>query len=294
MNIIEFAKNTKTFNKNDVVKAMHTSLSFLETLNDPLREMKANDVSMEAILDRLGRLNLKRELLSPLPNGITAASVYAAAVSGGQLVIKACIQEMQSSRNNIIDGSTMTIRQANTLMISSAIDLWVDYTNRLMQYGMSAMLSDKPIKLDKPDESFFITNESFYVDVTRMLFEGSGIIIKRLKALPEMPVEESTVNVLESTKGKDAVLAMPVRNWAPHQFLPVYWINLGVMEFDLWRIKVHAQRIESNSMKIQQLQDKQLGDPSPANERAIQRYEDLIIKSQDRIESIQRSYDYNE
>lgn len=295
MKITQFAKNIKPLSKADALKNINETKMFVETISDSFREAKAAGIHMDTIFSATGQQRLAQDISKSLPGVLSLENIMMGCINGADSIIKEAIAIIQASKQNLMSGETMTIRQANALMCVSAIDLWVDYTNRLLNYGMMRqMKSGKNKAIKRPDQDFFTSAGPSYVDITKMLFESFGIIIKRLKAMPEVPVDEQTVDVLESTKGVDAVLAMPVRGLGIHNFNPIYYYKSVKMEIDLARIRSHNERIDMNAALIQQLQDEMIGNPNAARESVISKLEDRIIKSQATIQRIQESYDYNE
>lgn len=290
MKILEFKEKLNPIKKPDLLQILGNHQDFINGASDNLRMMKADGVDLSTAITGWKRSN---DFLKLIRNN---SSVTPEAVLGGAvdkaLELLALIQKDTQAGPNVISKETVTIREVNALMIDSYMSFWADYLSRLMDMFTSMMVKKEPAEkvAQKPDLVFLDKELARFAEITWLLFERGGIIIKRYKASPKLVADEQTVDVLEQTKGSDAVLAMPTKGFGPHNFNPVFWWEHHKMEKALKDYERHTNSIKANAQKISYYQDLQRQQPSPANEQMISLLEDRIIKAQAAMEAIEARY----
>ena len=76
-----------------------------------------------------------------------------------------------------------------------------------------------------------------------------------------------------------------------HNLNPLFWIGLGMKNINLMRIDNMRAKNQQHAMKISQAINRRDGSNDPQIDRTIEIYQEKIIKNEDAIERIIRSYD---
>lgn len=293
MKILDFVNNLKAVERTDVLKTLNYQRDFLNGINENFRLLEAGGETVEHVLMG-GWKNapvLFKGIRGNLPSSITAQDIFAGAI-GNIFQLLAVLEKDTSAGQKVISKETITVKEANALLLSSYTDLWINYFNRLMDAYTSMMVEGKSLEqvTQKVDQQFLTENLSAFCSLTYSFFTNADTLLKRYKALPKVSADEDTVAVLEGAKGKDSVNVLTVNNLAPHHFTPVYWWEYGKLELNLRKIERARLSIENNANKISYYQDLQRKEPSPANEKMIKMLQDRIVKAQAQIDDITDYY----
>lgn len=289
MEILEFRNQLQTVKKADVLKLIRDHRNFLEGIMDNLRLMDSEGVTFKGALAGWSEANrFERAVRVNIPNNVTFKDIMFGAVNT-QITLLDMLEKDFNAGPNVIGKETATIREINGLMIDSYISFWVDYASRLMDMATSMMVKGKQVA-QKVDLDYLDNELERFGELTYMLFEKRNEVIKRYKNAPKLVADEQNVEVLIGSKGQDTVLALPVKRIAPHNFNPVFWWESYQMERALKAYERHQNSIEANAQKISYYRDLQNKQPSPANEKMIEKLEDRIIKSQAAMERIEDYY----
>ncbi|QCW23245.1 hypothetical protein HWC35_gp089 [Vibrio phage USC-1] len=292
MELLDFKNKMKPLNKADVVKLINNHRDFTEGAYDNLRLLTSENISLsEAIGGWKMAPALFQAMRGNIPKSIKMESILEGAIKNVLLIIDVIEKDVKSGPS-VIAKETATVKEVNALMLDSYISFWVDYLARLMNMFTSMMIHKKSAEqvAQKPDLEFLTQNLERFGELTYMFFERGGVVLKRYRSAPKIVADEQTVDVLTATKGKDAVLVMPTRNFGPHSLNPGYWWSMYQMERALSQYEAMQNSIESNAQKISYYRDLQNQDPSPANEKMIEKLEGRIISAQAKMEAIEQSY----
>ncbi|UVD32085.1 hypothetical protein [Vibrio phage phiKT1028] len=292
MNILEYKNNLKSVKKQDLLKVIKDHRNFIEGANDNLRLLQSEGIPLSQAMQGWKNAPLLfKAMRGKTPNSISMEAIVNAAIVNITKLLDALEKDF-SAGSNVIGKETATIRELNGLLLDSYIGFWADYLARLMNMFTSMMVKGKTAEqvTQKPDLEFLNNEMARFGELTDLFFERGGIIIKRYNASPKLLADDQTVDVLEQTKGKDAVLVMTTRNFGPHSLNPGYWWGMFQMELALTNYEKQQNSIEANAQKISYYQDLQHKAPSPANEQMIAKLEERIIKSQARMEEIEARY----
>lgn len=292
MNIQEFKSKLQPVKKGEVLNLLKNHRDQLEGAADNLRLMSSEGIRLEDTLKGWKETpRFLKAVRGNIPAGITLETIISGAMGNAFQLIEQLQKDFATS-SNIMGKETVTVKELNGLLLDSYLSFWSEYLSRLMDMMTSMMVKGKSAEqvAQKPDLEYLSKNIDGFGELTYTLFERGGIVMKRYRALPKLVADDQTLDVLEQTKGKDSVLALPVRNIAPHELNPFYWWDLVRMEHALKSYAKHQNSIEANALKISYYRDLQHQQPSPANERMIEVLESKIIKAQAAMEEIEQRY----
>lgn len=292
MKILDFKNDLKPMKKADLVKLVKEHRDYIQGASDNLRLLQSEGIPLSKALHgwKLAPA-LFKEIRGNVHQSISIESILEGAVRNALNILDALEKDFNAGPN-IISKETATVRELNALLLNGYISFWVDYLSRLMNMFTSMMIKGKTAEqvAQKPDLKFLTEGLPRFGELSYLFFERGGIILKRYRAAPKIVADDQTLDVLEATKGADAVLVINTRNFGPHSFNPGYWWGMFEMEVSLSRYQAQQNSIESNAQKISYYQDLQNQNPSPANEKMIEKLEERIIKAQAVMESIEQRY----
>lgn len=292
MNIQEFKSKLQPVKKADLLNLLKNHRDQLEGAADNLRLMASEGITLDDVLKGWKEAPLFiKAVRGNIPTGISLETILNGAIGNAFQLIDQLQKDFATS-SNLMGKETVTVKELNGLMLDSYLSFFSEYLSRLMDMMTSMMVKGKPAEqvAQKPDLTYLVKNIAGFGEMTYTLFERGGIVMKRYRALPKLVADEQTLDVLEQTKGKDAVVAFSARNLAPHELNPVYWWDTYRMDHAIKSYAKHQNSIEANALKISYYRDLQQHQPSPANERMIELLETKIIKAQAAMEEIEQRY----
>lgn len=289
MDIVKYAKNVKALKKKDVFDTLALQKGMVSTLKNMLALNKTNNVSYDQSAQKWA---LTRGILKDVGrrvNNPSISDVLNYSINGIDYILNKLDNEVKSM-DEIVDGSTLTIKETNILVILDNISFWTGYTLDLIEALGTFALENKEDEhvLSRADLTFLNKTWNYYAELSVQFMNDSANIVKRLDQLSDVPIDQDAVDIIQNAKGPNAVTAM--RGFGVHVVLPAYWVLNIKKNIDLARIKSNQKRIEIHSMKLEQLMNKRNGGEDPHLDYQIETYQNQIIKAKATIDDIVASY----
>lgn len=206
-------------------------------------------------------------------------------------LVPALLIEVKSFKEELWDGKLINLRQANLLNLIEYLSFWIDYTR--MVYDVLITMNNRSVEvgaiLDKVDLRWINGTEQFYRTFFIELLRGSKTILANLRDIPEVSVDETSLDVLEGTAGPGKIDLLQ-QGFGIHLANPIFWVGLLWKNINLMRIEQMRRKNETFAMKISQAINQKNGGSDPQLEYRIEVYQDEIIKNQAAIEKIENSY----
>lgn len=289
MDLVKYAKGVKSLKKKDVYDTIALQKGMVNTIKNMLALNASNDVGYDQYAQRWA---LTKGILKDVGRRVTnptMTDVFVDSIKGIEFILSR-LEQQAKGIDDTIDGTTLTIKETNILIILDNIGFWTGYTLDLVEVLSSFALEGKEDErgINKADLTFLNKTWSYYSDLSVQFMAEPDQIVRRLEKLSDVPADQDSVDIVQNAKGRDAVNAM--RGFGIHTVLPVYWILDIKKNIDLGRIKANQKRIEIHSMKLEQLMNKRNGSNDPHLDRQIEIYQNDIIKAKAKIEDIVESY----
>lgn len=295
MQLVQYAKGIKTFNKNDILKEIEVQRGFLDNNLGTLRLVSSNNIDLEQLSEKwvvtksiMDYAWKKHHIEGSLVDNLATLTPY----------WKKLLDEVESlvrkEKDNIIDGSTLTIRQANALMVLDYCNFYNTYASNLLEVLLSMALKDERAEnsgVPKADLDLLNKTHNFFAEIYSQIYANFNKIIDRLKKAPDVEVDEMAIDVLSDGSGENGLKSFATRDLGVHNFSPVFWFKSVKMELDVKRIRNLRESNEMNAMKIEQLMNRKTGLNDPKLDRQIAAYQDRIIKNRADIERIEARYE---
>lgn len=206
-------------------------------------------------------------------------------------LIPSLLIEVKSFKEELWDGKLLNLRQANLLNLIEYLSFWIDYTR--MVYDVLVTMSNKDVDvsgiLDKVDLRWINGTEGFYRSFFIELLSGSKAILANLRDIPEINIDPTSLDVLESTSGAGKIDLLK-QGFGIHLANPIFWVGLLWNKINLMRIEQMRRKNEMFAMKISQAINLKNGGEDPQLEHRIEVYQNEIIKNSAAIEKIENSY----
>lgn len=289
MDLVKYAKGVKSLKKKDVYDTIALQKGMVNTIKNMLALNASNDVGYDQYAQRWA---LTKGILKDVGRRVTNPSmtdIFVDSIKGIEFILSR-LEQQAKGIDDTIDGTTLTIKETNILIILDNIGFWTGYTLDLVEVLSSFALEGKEDErgINKADLTFLNKTWSYYSDLSVQFMAEPDQIVRRLEKLSDVPADQDSVDIVQNAKGRDAVNAM--RGFGIHTVLPAYWILDIKKNVDLARIRANQKRIEIHSMKLEQLMNKRNGSNDPHLDRQIEIYQNDIIKAKAKIEDIVESY----
>lgn len=292
MDIINYAGKVKTFKSSEIMMLVQSPAVGANDLIGKVELVKANSINLDneietwfvtkSIQKNLAASSFKSPFLNAIEFNARCITMVA-------LDLKRLVGEY---KDKIWDGKLLTIKQANILNTIEMFTFWVNYSQTLLDVLIT--MSNEGIAAEKymtgHDLKHVNDTKGLYEQLSIELLKGSKYFIKRLEAMHDVPVDENSVSVLESTEGKDQVDIL-TKGFGIHLITPIFWVSLARSRIQLARIEQMRRKNEQFAMKISQAINLKQGNDDPQLDRRIEVYQDAIIKNEAAIARIEASYE---
>lgn len=289
MDLVKYAKQVKMLNKKDVFETIALQKGMANSIRNMLKLNAANEVTYNSVAQSWALTKGIIKDVGRRVNNPTMSDIFNDSLRGIEFLLGKLEQEAKKM-DAVVDGSTISIHDANILSILDNVGFWNSYTLELIEvlsgFVLDGVAEDR--KVNKADLTFLNKTWSYYSDLSVQFMDEVPSIVKRLEKLPDVPVDRDNVDIIQGAKGYDGVNAM--RGFGVHVILPAYWVLSIKKNVDIARIKANQKRIEIHSMRLEQLMNKRNGAEDPHLDRQIEIYQNEIIKSKAKIDDIIASY----
>lgn len=292
MDIINYAGKVKTFKASEIMMLVQSLDVGANDLIGKVELVKANSINLDNEIETwFVTKSIQKNLASssfksPFLNAIEFNARCIAMVA---LDLKRLVGEY---KDKIWDGKLLTIKQANILNTIEMFTFWVNYSQTLLDVLIT--MSNEGVAAEKymtgHDLKHVNDTKGLYEQLSIELLKGSKYFVKRLEAMHDVPVDENSVSVLESTEGKGQVDIL-TKGFGIHLVTPIFWVSLARSRVQLARIEQMRRKNEQFAMKISQAINLKQGNDDPQLDRRIEVYQDAIIKNEAAIARIEASYE---
>lgn len=291
MDALTYSRGVKTFRKAELLASLLNITVSCNDLESNIQRI-TNDLDLTRQADSwVITKGLQKFLASRGMGNAPLPSLVAAGCASINTLIPRLEKMIKDYREDIWDGKLINLRQVNILNMIEHLNFWLDYTRMVFDVlvTMNNKNSDPGSILDKVDMRWINGTEAFYREFFAELLKGSRAVIANLEAVPEVPVSESSLSILEATEGKGAVDAVN-QGFGIHLITPMFWVGMLWKTINLRRIEQMRRKNEIFAMKISQAINLKGGGEDAILEHRIEVYQNEIIKNQHAIESIEESY----
>lgn len=292
MDIINYASKVKTFKSSEILMLVQSLEVGGGDLIGKVELVKANSIDLDKEIETWFVTKSIQKNLSA--NGFKTSLLNAIEFNARCItLITPDLKVLVSGyKEKVWDGKLLTIKQANILNTIEMFTFWVNYSQSLLDV-LVTMGNEKttPEKyMTGFDYKHINDTKPLYEQLSVELMKGSKHFIRRLEALHDVPVEDTTVGILEETEGKDQVDLLR-KGFGIHLITPIFWVSLMRSKLQLSRIEQMRRKNEQFAMKISQAINLKQGNEDPQLDRRIEIYQEAIIKNEADIARIEASYE---
>lgn len=295
MDILSYTGKVKSFTEQELYAFMASLQVSVNDLTSNLENVRANnlgnDFDQAAESWMLTKSILKYASDKGFRNTNTLGTLQFG-LSAIAFILPGIDKLIKGYRTKIWDGQIVTLRQTNILNLIEYINFWVDYTNKLVDVILTMQLNktDPNKYLSVHDQKWLLGTQDFYKQFTVELLKGGRIMVQSLEKIPDVEVNEVSLDVIESTQGKKSMDLLE-RGFGIHNLNPVFWIGLGRKNINLARIENMRKKNQTHAMKISQAVNKRDGTNDPQIDHQIEVYQEKIILNEAAIANIIKEYE---
>jgi hypothetical protein len=292
MEILEYTKGVKTFEKTKLLGLLDTLKVEANTLDENLRNVQANEVKLDELAERwVLTKSMNRQLAQ---HGYRADDLVEQSRMG-ITVINTLLPELgkivNSYKDTLWDGKLLTLKQTNLLNLIEHIGFWLKFTRTM--YDVLLTMNNKSVDptkyLSQHDSKWLNGTQALYKQFTIDLAKGTRALIKQLDEMPDLPVAEGPLATYESMEGKDKIDLLK-RGFGVHIVNPLYWFSLGKANLNIARIENMREENMQFGAKIAQAVNLRNQTADPDLDRRIEIYQEQIIRNNHKIEQIEAEY----
>lgn len=292
MDIFSYTDKVKTFKDSEILSVLLAIEVAATDLSSSLELIKNNNLDLTKQIDSwVLTKGIKKHMdqHGRREDGITDNMLF------GITVIKALVPDLmkvvKGYNEKIWDGNMLTVKQANILNLTEYMGFWLRYTRTVFDVlvTMNNEGVDPQKYLASVDYRWLNGTELFFKQFSTDLLQGARHIIGDLNKIPDVEVSKSSLEVLEATEGPGFTDLLN-KGFGIHLVNPIFWISLGVAKIQMRRIEQMRRNNESFAMKVSQAINKRNGTPDPQLDRAIEVYQEEIIKNEHVISEIEKDY----
>lgn len=196
---------------------------------------------------------------------------------------------IEKSRTSVYDSETITFQEKGILDTVSAINFFTRYGSMVLDVVLTQANKNVAMNsyLSKVDLQFFNDTAKYFGHLIVKFNDSVNNLDGMIENLSEELYDGISEQVIRGQLGDKSVA---VQGLGPHELNPLYWWKVGVMKKDVASIASSHEKIEMLAAKIARLNNQRTGQEDPALERAIETYQNEIIKNQAKIAQIEARY----
>lgn len=292
MDIFSYTDKVKTFKDSEVISVLLAVEVAATDLFSSLELVKNNNLDLTKQIDSwVLTKSIKKHLdqHGKREDGITENMMF------GLTVVKALVPDLikivKGYNEKIWDGNMLTVKQANILNLTEYLGFWLRYTRTVFDVlvTMNNEGVDPAKYLASVDYRWLNGTEQFFKQFSTDLLQGARHIVQDLNKIPDVEVSKSSLEVLEASEGPGFTDLLN-KGFGIHLVNPIFWISLGVAKIQMRRIEQMRRNNETFAMKVAQAINKRNGTPDPQLDRAVEVYQEEIIKNDHLIAEIEKDY----
>ncbi len=275
---------------NNISKIMGTERSYIQGLKESLAMMKSSDLEVKdsifdyikqnAVLNGISE-NIRRNISNKYD--IFETMIYC--LDNALVMMDNIEGRLKKSGKKIFDTSAISYREKGMFDWLNAISFYTNYTSKLIDILLT---QPKTVAnyLTKADFEYINKTVSYYNTITKRLTDSRRNLIRSIDMLSDEQYDPEYISIIEDAKGKEAVTI----GLAPHQLNPDYYRRYIVMRWDVHTIKSNQEKIDMYASKLQRLENKRNGNPNPALDSQIEKWQNEIQILDAEIREIEEKY----
>jgi hypothetical protein len=292
MDIFSYIGKVKAVKKNEILSAILNIKVAGDDLKAGLENLQSNDIDLSDQIEHwVITKSLKKAVTAQGFGGADLVGVSKHGLGAIDALTTELTKAVNSYKESLWDGHTMTVKQANLLNVIEYLNFWLRYTR--MVYDVLLTMNNQKVDptryLNGVDLRWINGTASFYNNFTIDLLRGAATIMKNMNDLPDIEVTQTSLDVMESTGGKGKVDLLQ-KGFGIHLVNPLFWLGVGISKLQGVRIERMRRDNEYFAMKISQAINKRNGTNDPELDRRIEIYQDKIIRNDHTISEIEADY----
>lgn len=289
MKIFEYSSRVKTHKTSELMFMVTHLQTSLEDLSNTLIRIEDSHVGLEAKaaewvisksvvreVSKVVRLDSKRPYADIIEKTLTAAKA----------ISKSLEKEINSAKEKVWNGHTLTFKQAAVLDTINTLENWVDYT----YLSFECLIGDVgDANLNKADRDILNGTLKYYTNVTMEYVKGFRHWEEEFQKVADVVISESTEAIVETSD--KLIVRMTSNNIGLHKLNPKFWYDLGRSRYDLGRLQTLNRYNEQLNMMINLAQAKANGEQDAGLENQIEIYRNEINMNRAKQEEIIKRYE---
>lgn len=280
--------------KMDVLAAIDRERSLSQGLLDTIQLLKDSGAEtlnkVEGLVEKNAVFNsIQKELKRTMNPRATLLHETEEALKNIVMWLPKLRVRVEKSKNTVFDKETISFREKGVLETVSSVNFYTRYASMVIDVLLTQAHKDTPMQsyLTKVDLQFVNDTAKYFMHLTVKFNDSVANLDGMINDLSDEIYDEMSAGILKGSLGDKAV---SLQGLGPHELNPLYWWKVGVMKKDIASIASSNEKIEMLASKIARLNNQRTGHEDPALERAIETYQNEIIKHQARIMDIEARY----
>lgn len=280
--------------KMDVLAAIDRERSLCQGLLDNIQLLKDTGsetfAKVEGLVEKNAVFNsIQKELKRVMNPRATLLHETEGALRNIVLWIPKMRSRIEKSRTSTYDKETISFREKGILDAVASINFYSRYASMVIDILLTQAHKDVPMQsyLTKVDLQFVNDTAKYFTHLTVKFSDSVVNLDGMINDLSEEVYDPLSADILKGSQGDKAVA---LQGLGPHELNPLYWWKVAMMKKDLSSIQSSNEKIEMLASKIARLNNQRTGHEDPALDRAIETYQNEIIKHQAKIVDIEARY----
>lgn len=196
---------------------------------------------------------------------------------------------VDKSRVTVYDKETISFQEKGILDAVASINFYTRYASMVVDVLLTQAHKEVNMQsyLTKVDFQFINDTAKYFAHLTVKFNDSVTNLDKMVDDLSDELYDPTSEEVIKATLGQKAVA---MHGLGPHELNPLYWYKVAIMKKDVAVIASSHEKIEMLASKIARLNNQRTGHEDPALDRAIETYQNEIIKHQAKIVDIEARY----
>lgn len=196
---------------------------------------------------------------------------------------------IDKSRVTVYDKETISFQEKGILDAVASINFYTRYASMVIDVLLTQAHKEVNMQsyLTKVDFQFINDTAKYFTHLTVKFNDSVTNLDKMVDDLSDELYDPTSEDVIKATLGQKAVA---MHGLGPHELNPLYWYKVAIMKKDVAVIASSHEKIEMLASKIARLNNQRTGHEDPALDRAIETYQNEIIKHQAKIVDIEARY----
>uniref|UniRef100_A0AAU8KZ59 Virion structural protein n=1 Tax=Pantoea phage Survivor TaxID=3232176 RepID=A0AAU8KZ59_9CAUD len=281
--------------KMDVLAAIDRERALAQGMLDTLTLLKDSGpealAKVEGLVEKNAVLNsIQKELKRTIAPSESLLHALEEALNNLVMWLPKLRVRIEKSKTTVYDAETLTFKEKGILDVVSSVNFYTRYGSMVLDILFTQAHKEVALNsyLNKVDFNFFNDTAKYFVRLTIKFNDSVSNLDEMISDLSDELFDGMSEQIIRGQLGDKGVSVQ--HNLAPHELNPLYWYKNMVMKKDVASIASSHEKIEMLAAKIARLNNQRTGQQDPALERAIETYQNEIIKNQAKILNIEARY----